>query len=56
MDALRAAYEAETVTFDWERGDVLLVDNMLTSHARSSFRGPRRVLVAMADPYERDDL
>ncbi|HEV2146071.1 MAG TPA: TauD/TfdA family dioxygenase [Longimicrobiaceae bacterium] len=56
MEALRAAYQAETVMFDWEAGDVLLVDNMLASHARESFRGPRRVLVAMADPYERTDL
>jgi len=56
MQALRAAYQAETVIFDWERGDVLLVDNMLASHAREPFRGARKVLVAMADPYERDDL
>lgn len=56
MEALRAAYEAETVMFDWEKGDVLLVDNMLASHAREPFRGARKVLVAMADPYEREDL
>ncbi|HEX2077659.1 MAG TPA: TauD/TfdA family dioxygenase [Longimicrobium sp.] len=56
MQTLRAAYQAETVMFDWERGDVLLVDNMLASHAREPFRGARKVLVAMADPYERDDL
>lgn len=56
MESLRAAYREETVTFDWEKGDVLLVDNMLASHARESFRGARRVLVAMADPYERHDL
>jgi len=56
VEALREAYRAETVMFDWERGDVLLVDNMLASHAREPFRGPRRVLVAMADPYLRQDL
>jgi alpha-ketoglutarate-dependent taurine dioxygenase len=56
MDALRAAYQAETVLFDWERGDVLLVDNMLASHAREPFTGARKVLVAMADPFERTDL
>ncbi|HET7233069.1 MAG TPA: TauD/TfdA family dioxygenase [Longimicrobium sp.] len=56
VEALREAYRAETVMFDWERGDVLLVDNMLASHAREPFRGPRKVLVAMADPWERQDL
>ena len=56
VEALREAYRAETVMFDWERGAVLLVDNMLTSHAREPFRGARKVLVAMADPFERTDL
>jgi alpha-ketoglutarate-dependent taurine dioxygenase len=56
VEALRQAYLAENVMFDWERGDVLLVDNMLASHAREPFTGARKVLVAMADPFERDDL
>lgn len=56
MNALRAAYDAETVSFDWERGDVLVVDNMLVAHGRASFAGKRRVLVAMADPYEPADV
>ncbi|MFE6663304.1 TauD/TfdA family dioxygenase [Streptomyces sp. NPDC057697] len=46
---LRAAYRAETVGFDWEQGDVLLVENMLAAHAREPFEGPRRILTAMAD-------
>ena len=56
MQELRAAYEAEMVRFQWKRGDVLLVDNMLTAHARGSYSGPRRVLVAMADPVTRTDI
>ncbi|WP_433607293.1 TauD/TfdA family dioxygenase [Dactylosporangium sp. CA-139114] len=32
-----------------ERGDVLIVDNILTAHGRSAFRGERRLLVALAD-------
>lgn len=47
---LRRAYEQETVSFDWQAGDVLLVDNMLTSHGRESYAGERRVVVAMAEP------
>jgi alpha-ketoglutarate-dependent taurine dioxygenase len=56
MEELRAAYEAEAVRFPWQRGDVLLVDNMLTAHARESYVAPRRVLVAMADPVTRTDI
>jgi alpha-ketoglutarate-dependent taurine dioxygenase len=50
MEELRAAYDAETILFDWEKGDVLLCDNMLVAHARESFTGQRKVLVAMAQP------
>ncbi len=48
MDELRTAIAAECVSFAWRRGDVLLLDNLLTLHGRAPFAGPRRVLVAMA--------
>lgn len=47
---LRAAFAAETTGFDWEPGDVLLVENMITAHAREPFEGARRILAAMSDP------
>jgi alpha-ketoglutarate-dependent taurine dioxygenase len=56
MDHLRAAYIQETVSLSWQRGDILLLDNMLTAHSRSSFVGPRKVVVAMADPHTRSDF
>lgn len=46
---VRAAYDAETVGFDWERDDVLLVENMITAHGREPFEGQRRILVSMSD-------
>lgn len=46
---VRAAYEAERVSFPWQRGDVMLIDNMSIYHARESYTGDREVLVAMAD-------
>ncbi|OLF11715.1 taurine catabolism dioxygenase TauD [Actinophytocola xinjiangensis] len=48
MAGLRAAYRAATVSFPWEEGDVLLLDNMLAAHARAPFTGTRRVVVSMA--------
>jgi alpha-ketoglutarate-dependent taurine dioxygenase len=48
---LRACYRAEQRRFDWQRDDVLLVDNMLAAHAREPFTGPRRIAVAMAEPW-----
>jgi alpha-ketoglutarate-dependent taurine dioxygenase len=53
---LLEAYEKETVSFPWEPGDVVLIDNMLTAHARAPFIGPRRILFAMAEPYTRTDM
>jgi alpha-ketoglutarate-dependent taurine dioxygenase len=45
---IRAAFEAETVATPWQTGDVMLVDNMLMSHGRNPYQGPRKVLVAMS--------
>jgi alpha-ketoglutarate-dependent taurine dioxygenase len=44
------------VELPWRQGDILLIDNMLTAHARNPFTGPRKVVVAMADPHTRDDV
>jgi amino acid adenylation domain-containing protein len=47
--AVRRAYEEENVLFPWRKGDVLAVDNMLVAHGRSPFRGPRKIVVLMAE-------
>ncbi len=41
-------YEANTTRERWQAGDLMLLDNVRTAHARESFEGPREVLVAMA--------
>ena|GEM_PF-108244 len=48
---VRSVLEAETVVFSWREGDVLMLDNMLVAHARSPFKGSRKVIVAMAEPH-----
>jgi alpha-ketoglutarate-dependent taurine dioxygenase len=56
LDELRRAYQQEMVTFCWQQGDLLMLDNMLTSHSRNPFVGPRKVLFAMSDIYKREDF
>lgn len=47
---INEVYEAHTVREPWQAGDLLLVDNIGTAHAREPFEGPREIVVAMADP------
>jgi hypothetical protein len=51
LDEIRSAYAKTEVAFPWQRGDVIMIDNMLVSHGRRPFKGPRKTLVAMAEAY-----
>ncbi|MGH9239400.1 MAG: TauD/TfdA family dioxygenase [Vicinamibacterales bacterium] len=51
LAGIREAYARAAVTFEWRAGDLLFLDNMLAAHGRTPYRGPRRVLVAMCDPF-----
>ena len=56
IEELRKAYDSETIRFRWQKGDLLFMDNMLVSHGRNPYAGPRRIIVGMGDPYTRTDL
>ena len=49
VELLDKGYEESTERERWQAGDLMLVDNVRTAHAREPFEGPRKVLVAMAD-------
>jgi alpha-ketoglutarate-dependent taurine dioxygenase len=52
--AIREVYEQNTVSFDWQKGDLLLLNNFLVTHGRETFSGDRKILVAMTDLYQLD--
>ncbi|MGB8509928.1 MAG: condensation domain-containing protein, partial [Pyrinomonadaceae bacterium] len=51
IDEIRGAVGASVVAFQWQAGDLLMVDNMLAAHGRRPFDGEREILVAMAEPH-----
>jgi len=56
LEELRAAYRAETISFPWQTGDVLMVDNLLVAHSRTPYTGARKVVIGMADPLSWHDV
>lgn len=56
VDRIGELYEELCVEFRWQEGDLIAVDNMLVSHARRPFSGPRKLLVAMGQMVHEGDL
>jgi alpha-ketoglutarate-dependent taurine dioxygenase len=49
MGRLGDLYWKLSVSFPWQEGDFILIDNMLVSHARKPYAGPRKIVVAMGE-------
>ncbi|MGL6340453.1 MAG: TauD/TfdA family dioxygenase, partial [Waterburya sp.] len=49
IEAINRAYQQATVSFPWQQGDVLMLDNLLTAHSRNPYKGERKIVVAMGD-------
>jgi alpha-ketoglutarate-dependent taurine dioxygenase len=56
LEEIRQVYRQEAVTFQWQSGDILMLDNMLAAHGRTPFTGSRMVVVAMAMAFSGQDL
>jgi alpha-ketoglutarate-dependent taurine dioxygenase len=53
LEHVRGAFRQHEVSFPWQPGDVLLLDNMQVAHGRRPFRGQRKVLAALLDARSR---
>lgn len=53
---LKKAYDKATFEFPWKVGDVLLLDNLSTAHARNSYKGDRQIVVSIGDSLTIENL
>jgi hypothetical protein len=49
VQAINAGYAANSAREPWQRGDLMLIDNIRVAHGRERYEGAREVVVAMAD-------
>jgi alpha-ketoglutarate-dependent taurine dioxygenase len=49
-------YEQQAIRFQWQAGDIILLDNMMVAHARDPFEGSRKILVAMAEMVSQHEM
>ncbi|MGB3292552.1 MAG: condensation domain-containing protein [Phormidesmis sp.] len=54
MATICEVYQQLEVSFPWQQGDIVMLDNLLSAHARNSFSGERNLLVAMGDSWQID--
>jgi hypothetical protein len=56
MQHLGEVFEQVCVRFKWQKGDMIMLDNMLVTHARDTFEGPRQIVVAMGQMLSAEQL
>ena len=47
LDNIKEAYNKEKIVFKWNKGDIMILDNILMAHSREPFYGERKIAVAM---------
>jgi alpha-ketoglutarate-dependent taurine dioxygenase len=49
LEHIRGVFQSHKTTFPWQRGDILIIDNMAVAHGRNAYTGSRSIAVMMAD-------
>ncbi|MEU7650205.1 TauD/TfdA family dioxygenase [Streptomyces huasconensis] len=49
VDLINEVYEKHTLREPWERGDLMVVDNIRMAHSREPYRGDREIVVGLGE-------
>lgn len=52
IDEITECYKEYECSFPWQKGDVMMLDNMLTAHARTPYKGDRLIALTLGEMYE----
>ena len=52
IEEIGAIYEQAAISFPWQAGNMIMLDNMLIAHSRNPYVGERKIVVAMGELME----
>ncbi len=53
---INEVYQQSQISFPWQKGDILMLDNMLVAHGRNPYVGSRKIVVAMGEMFDSANL
>lgn len=56
MEQILEIYRKATVSFPWQEGDIIMLDNMLAAHGRNPFVGERKIVVTLGEMINKEDV
>ena len=55
IEEIGAIYEQAAISFPWQAGNMIMLDNMLIAHGRNPYIGERKIVVAMGELMEESE-
>ncbi|MEH2405962.1 amino acid adenylation domain-containing protein [Nostoc sp.] len=56
ISEINEVYQQSKTSFPWQKGDILMLDNMLVAHGRYPYVGQRKIVVAMGEMIQSQDI
>ncbi|MEH2411060.1 amino acid adenylation domain-containing protein [Nostoc sp.] len=53
---INGVFQQSKTSFIWQKGDILMLDNMLAAHGRYPYEGQRKIVVAMGEMIQSQDI